>query len=224
VAFSSGRVAVHVEKLSHEQRFVMTLPDGELEVRGTRFIVEVKDGHTQRVEVTEGSVALRLPPVREELLRAGDHWSAPETAPAGVPAPVAAPPVPPVVEPAVSLGVSSAPAHPPAARTSERSSHPTTAASQEAASAEAPTRSPAGEMFSSAMSAFSSGAYERADALLCEFTRTFPNDARAEDACFLRIAIRKRLGDATAVKARARDYLDQHPQGLRRAEVERLLQ
>src|SRR5690606_16961344 len=62
----SGTFLLEVDKLTRAQRFVLELPDGELEVVGTRFGVRVEPEGTRRVEVTEGRVALRLretPPI-----------------------------------------------------------------------------------------------------------------------------------------------------------------
>ncbi len=74
IVFSSGTLAVHVEHLGAGQRFVVALPDGEVEVRGTRFIVEARDGRTERVLVTEGVVALRLAGVPARSLAAGESY------------------------------------------------------------------------------------------------------------------------------------------------------
>jgi ferric-dicitrate binding protein FerR (iron transport regulator) len=70
-----GVAAFHVEPMVAGQRFLLGLPDGELEVRGTRFVVNVHEGRTESVQVTEGIVALRIQGKAERLLRAGDEWS-----------------------------------------------------------------------------------------------------------------------------------------------------
>lgn len=80
VNLSGGTALFQVEKLKPEARFLVQLPDGEIEVRGTRFVVDVQDGHTRSVVVTEGIVALRIGG-GEALLRAGDRW--PPSAPSG---------------------------------------------------------------------------------------------------------------------------------------------
>ncbi len=62
----AGTVAVHVAKLTAGERFVIMTPDAEVEVRGTRFEVDVVppipgcgDGTVTRVVVTEGVVEVR---------------------------------------------------------------------------------------------------------------------------------------------------------------------
>jgi ferric-dicitrate binding protein FerR (iron transport regulator) len=69
-----GVAAYHVELLREGQRFLLALPDGDLEVRGTRFVVSVEGGKTQGIEVSEGTVALSLPGRAEVILAAGDRW------------------------------------------------------------------------------------------------------------------------------------------------------
>ena len=79
-----GQLAFHVAKLEAGQRFIVQLPDGEIEVKGTRFVVEVDDEGTHSVHCSEGRVALRIKG-RVVLLLAGDDWSRPalSEAPAG---------------------------------------------------------------------------------------------------------------------------------------------
>jgi len=73
-SLSRGIAAFHVERLGPRQRFLLTLPDGDLEVRGTRFVVIIDGEKTKQVDVAEGVVALRLRGHDEILLSAGDRW------------------------------------------------------------------------------------------------------------------------------------------------------
>lgn len=82
VVLSNGSLAVHVEHLRAGQSFVLRVPDGDLGVRGTRFIVEVFGGRTERVLVTEGIVAVHLSGSPERTLAAGESWVRPHTPPA----------------------------------------------------------------------------------------------------------------------------------------------
>jgi hypothetical protein len=77
---ASGRVAAHVAHQQPGQGFVIETRDAEIEVRGTRFTVEVVplDGacarlSSTRVTVEEGVVAVRSGG-RELSLRAGERW------------------------------------------------------------------------------------------------------------------------------------------------------
>lgn len=91
VTLRNGRIEVRVRHLVVGERFLIALPDGELEVRGTTFEVVVDGGATQRVSVTEGWVALRLTDAAEVELRAGQSWARTPTTPPSAPATSLAP-------------------------------------------------------------------------------------------------------------------------------------
>jgi TolA-binding protein len=228
-------MSLHVEKLVPGQRFLAALPDGELEVRGTRFEIEVHDGSTTRVEVSEGAVALRLRGQSERRIAAGERWSPDEASPVqrGVTVSASAPSAT-----ADAIDVSDAPtALPPSnrePRRAERIAAPPPSDSLHTAGAKRGTPSaqpiandtagsPAGTALTNAMNAMSAGSYERADELLADFELRFPGDSRAEDAAFLRIVIRQRLDDNDGAARQARQYLARYPHALRRREAERLL-
>jgi hypothetical protein len=189
-----GRFELSVGKLQRGQRFLLDLPDGELEVRGTRFVVEVDRTRSLGVHVSEGLVAIRLRGRGEVMLGAGEHWKAPS-------------------DPEQSAVVSPAPSSSPA--TVVRSAPP-------AAKASAPVKASAGTAFADAMAAFSAGDYGRAEALFVAFERAHPGDARVEDVLFLRAVARARRGDLGGARSLARAYLERYPSGLRRKEAERI--
>jgi hypothetical protein len=200
---SAGDAVFHVEHVAPARRFLLSLPDGEIEVRGTRFLVSIRDGHTARVAVLEGVVALRLEGQPERVLRAGDAWTAPP-APASVP----------LVD-AASLPIASSPAKTPR--------RPMPPAVQPPPQPDAGPASDASRSFAEAMSLFQSASYEAADRSLAAFLRDHPEDARTEDASFLRAVARSRLGDSAGAATLAAEYLRRFPAGLRRREAERLL-
>jgi len=75
-----GQLSAHVAKLSQGQRFIITMPDAELEVRGTRFRVQVLDrgsncgaGSRTRLEVSEGVVEVRAAGLTVSVV-AGQRW------------------------------------------------------------------------------------------------------------------------------------------------------
>ncbi|MFL5308459.1 MAG: FecR domain-containing protein [Polyangia bacterium] len=77
---ASGGVSLHVAKLKAGERFVIVTPDAEVEVRGTRFKVDVVPGAADcgggtvtRVAVEEGLVEVRGPS-GEARVPAGAHW------------------------------------------------------------------------------------------------------------------------------------------------------
>lgn len=75
VTLRSGSAAFHVEHVTPGARFLVAVPDGEVEVRGTRFVVDVAEGRTRSVVVTEGVVAVRVKGF-DGILTAGERWPA----------------------------------------------------------------------------------------------------------------------------------------------------
>lgn len=192
-----GSASFAVPHLEPAQRFVVALPDAEIEVRGTRFDVAVEAGATRSVSVTEGRVVLRRRGGDELALRAGDRWSRVE-------------PSPPIEV------VASTP--PPVASAAPRKAHPSPIASTVASSAPS-----AASRFEGAMAAFHAADYARADSLLATFAVDFPSDPRCEDAAFLRAVACWRLGDKSGAAKHAKAYLDAYPNGLRRVEARRMI-
>jgi len=235
---SDGVAAFHVEHVAPALRFLVALPDGEIEVRGTRFVVSVAEGRTRSVDVVEGMVVLRLRGDAERQLGAGARWSAP--APASSPVAEAkeldrtqasrdATPAP---RKAAPDAFPPAPAMPAPLRRIASETSPASAASSEAARPDARLaanerfaaneRLAANERFASAMAAFGAASYAQADDLLASFALDFGGDARAEDASFLRAVARSRMGDEAGAASLAGAYLRSFPLGLRRREAEEL--
>jgi hypothetical protein len=210
-----GRFELSVRHLAPGQRFVLVLPDGELEVQGTRFVVEVDGGRTLAVSVTEGRVALR---VRERggallVLGAGERFS---SEPLPAPPAASAPPPPPGTSSAV---VAAAPA---ASDPAPATPFDGTAAAAGSGGREAGAESAGGAEFKRAMTAFSSGNYGEAEKRFQAFAARHPGDPRAEDATFLSAVASARRGDPDGARALAQAYLARYPHGLRRREAERL--
>jgi FecR protein len=235
VKLENGTVAIHVGKLTPGERFVVMLPDGELEVRGTRFIAHVDGGHVCNVTVSEGVVALRLGPASEWILGAGQTWSARQddvrnatAASSGAPA-SSQPMAPHRITASAVEG-----ARPPRAAFSPRNLRmPADPSASDIAGKEPRSdagiasafsaSNSAGVAFEKAMAAFSMGSYETAEVLMADFERRFPDDGRAEDAAFLRVVIQQRAGNAKATRERALDYWRRYPNGFHRAEVEQFI-
>lgn len=200
----SGALSIHVQKLKADQTFVLQLPDGQLEVRGTRFRVETDGKHTSRVSVSEGVVALAVNGADERVLRAGDRWARTDrdhtvsepTAPAPE-APSATPPV-------RSL--------PSASAIGDKREAPASLVDREP-----------GKAFSAAMAAFDAGNHGIAEHRFRTFLRQYPGDSRSEDATFLCAVARARQGDREGASRWARRYLIAYPNGLRRREAEALV-
>ncbi len=220
VALRSGRASFHVEHVKSGARFLVTLPDGEVEVRGTRFVVDVADGHTRSVAVSEGFVAVRVGAF-EGLLHAGERWPRDSVDVGAEPATTAAA----AATSAASATATSEVAPPAPATSAAATSAPAASAPQapvSMATALALTSPTPGPRFAEAMRAFSAGDYGNADRLFVAFVAAFPADTRAEDAMFLLADARARRGDAVGAQAAARAYLVRFPSGLRAPAAARL--
>ncbi|MDP9035676.1 MAG: FecR family protein [Myxococcota bacterium] len=218
-AMGDGIAAFHVEHVGAGLRFLVGLPDGELEVRGTRFVVRVQDGHTRSVDVSEGVVVLRLRGDDERRLGAGDRWTesllareGSSSGSVGVAAPEG-----PVSSPPRRRAPSTAP------------SSPKPSGAPDAVAPALPSAEPrsdahalANQRFAAAIAAFGAGSYAEADALLESFGTAFPGDARSEDASFLRAVAHSRMNDPKGALSLARAYLRDFPRGFRRREAESL--
>jgi hypothetical protein len=218
IRLGSGSFMLEVDKLTAVQRFVLELPDGELEVIGTHFGVRVEPEGTRRVEVTEGRVALRLRGALPISLGAGESWTAEREA-----GRAAAPPSVPAAEPPATPAPAAAA---PSERSLARARH--TALPEAKRALESPSGEQAARAgthnddFARAVAAFGAGDYGQAERLFRDFERRHAEDARQEDSMFLRAVARARRGDAAGARATAREYLERYPNGLRAPEAERL--
>ena len=220
---AAGRLELDVDKLRAGQRFLVALPDGELEVQGTRFSLEVQDGATLGVRVSEGRVALRLRGHPARTLNGGDAWPVERAgaAPAGELHGATDEATGGTALPARSR-VHRARAD--AARATDvarGAPHGDPIADAGAQVAVAPPGA-AGRDFAAAMSAFTAGDYGRAEQLFAGFERAHRSDARVEDALFLRIVAQQRRGQRGASRELAHEYLRRFPNGLRSAEAAQL--
>ncbi len=222
VALYEGTLAVSVAHQRRGHRFVVALPDGELEVRGTRFTVSVRGGHTERVEVSEGLVALRVERGSEQLVAAGGRWQAPAlcvTAPPAEPSPAPARTPPPDASSTLAAAT--------AAR-SEATARAAAATPTRATPVANPRPAPAADHaamegdgggfqhFADGVAAMGRGDHRVAAAHFADFEASAPHDERADDAGWLRVvALRRARLDAEATEAAA-VYLQRHPRGAHR--------
>lgn len=222
----SGSFMLEVDRLTAAQRFMLDLPDGELEVIGTHFGVHVEPDGTRRVEVTEGRVALRLRDAPPISLGAGESWTAEPEAARALATPSVPPPEPPSSTPPEPPSSTPAPAaaapSEPLARARPMAPAYTKRALDPPSGEQAATAGTHNDDFARAMAAFGAGDYGQAERLFQDFERRHAEDARQEDSMFLRAIARARRGEAAGARATAREYLERYPNGLRAAEAERL--
>lgn len=193
VALVGGSVRVHVRRQEAGERFLVSLPDGEIEVRGTTFDVSVAAGTTTRVHVDEGVVALRLSGRDEVRLSAGDTWTAAPAQPVAVTPPLAR------ARPARSVA---APA--------ESAPAPTPVDEGESA-------------YAAAVALLRDGRNAEAAAAFQAFVIAHPQAAQAEDASYLEAVALARAGRVDAAALAAEQHLARFPGSFHRREAEALV-
>jgi hypothetical protein len=188
------------------RRLIVLLPDGELEDIGTKFTVSVENARTTHVAVQEGSVELRVRGRPAVILATGETWipaPPPPTAascatkPATAIKPVTAVEPAPAIEPGPTI-------EPAPAQSRARLRPPTTSA----------------RAFRDAVALLQAGDNMAAARAFASFAANYPRDLRAEDAAYLRVIALQRKGDEAGMKHAARVYLQRHPAGFRRTEME----
>jgi hypothetical protein len=236
-----------------QPRLRVALPDGELEDIGTIFTVSVQEGRTARVAVQEGRVVLRIRGREEIAIAAGETWTPDraseqpaargdeERSRVGDDRNAA----PPAVDGSGAATKPSSRSHgvsatkPDAGNTAKLGG--SAAAVQRAvvrdrrASLLSPQTSPAPRTspqplepdpardFRDATAAFSRGEHRATASALAAFVAHHPLDPRGEDASYLRVLALQKCCTREDVLSAARTYLQRYPDGLRRAEITRLL-
>jgi hypothetical protein len=185
-----GEIAVRVKLLVPGSRFLVDLPDGELEVRGTTFRTIVVDGSTRGVVVTEGKVDLRLRG-RPSIVVDPEHpWSrSPFTPPSG--------------EETVPLEAK-APEH---LDTGPPPSAPGKVSRRGLTSQEVDDEQP----YAEAMASYESGHFEQAAQAFHDFCARVRTAPEREDAAFLEAASLARAGHQESAGRVAEDFLRQYP-------------
>lgn len=198
VALALGSVRVHVRRQTEGERFLVSLPDGEIEVRGTTFDVTVAAGATTRVHVDEGVVDLRLAGRDEVRLTAGDTWTAaPATQPVASREPVGR------VQPARSVAAPAVTAPAPA---------PAPAQADEGESA-----------YAEAVTLLRDGRNAEAAAAFQAFVIAHPQASQTEDASYLEAVALARAGRMDAAALAAEQHLARFPGSFHRREAEALV-
>jgi hypothetical protein len=194
VTLLTGAVRVHVRPQLSGERFLVALPDGEIEVRGTTFDVTVAAGATTRVHVDEGTVELRLGGHEEMRVAAGETWT---VAP---PRQIASNAVAARSQPASSVTASAAPT-------------PLPAPVDEGESA-----------YAAAVALLRDGRNAEAAAAFQAFLIARPQAPQAEDASYLEAVALARAGRADAAALAAAQHLARFPNSFHRREAEALVQ
>jgi hypothetical protein len=196
VTLDDGVLGLHVRHQQPGERFLVAMPDGEVEVRGTTFDVSVAAGTTRRVHVDEGLVELRLGGHSVASLGAGDTW----TAPAAV---VASSPPSPGDRPAAARASATASGAPPGAPRP----------------ADAPAVDDGASDYARAVQALRDGRASEAAVGFHAFLVAHPGAPQAEDASFLEGVALARAGRGDAAALAAEDHLARYPASFHRREA-----
>jgi hypothetical protein len=196
LTLSAGQTSAHVPQLGPGESFEIVTPDAEVIVRGTGFVVSVRNEGTPRthVSVSEGAVLVRHAG-QEFRVAAGEEWPAPETA-------AQTAPQTPAPAPSAAAAPSSAPAG------SLRA--PSTLGDQNA-------------LLQSALDARRSGDDARAVTLLEQFLTRYPTSPLAQEAHVERFRALERMGRHSAAVSAARLYLVAFPNGFARDEAKAIV-
>jgi hypothetical protein len=192
-----GRIRVKVRPQTTGERFFVAMPDGEIEVRGTVFDVDVDQGATRFVSVTEGVVELRLNGHETVRLGPSESWPAPAPVVARVRATSAPAPLK-SSAPSTSLSAS-----PPAS-----SSQPSTRDSADPATA-----------YAAAVQRLRQGRYDEAASLFRAVLLADPSSPQAEDASFLEAVALARAGRADAAALACEQHLARFPRSFHAREA-----
>jgi ferric-dicitrate binding protein FerR (iron transport regulator) len=219
-----GELSAHVAKLSQGQRFIVTTPDAEVEVRGTRFRLSVLNeagscggGTRTRLEVSEGVVEVRAPGA-VIAVKAGQYWPADcSVEPSQQQAPVGAGPA------AAIPGASSLTPSGAAGKPVNGSAAPARATSAAAASSEAERASALAapnDLFAEGVARRRQGDVSGALRAYQELLTRFPRSALAENALVERMRLIS-TGDPAKI-SEAKRYLARYPRGFAAKEAQAL--
>jgi hypothetical protein len=203
-----GELSFDVRRTGDGRRLVVAVPDGVIEDIGTRFVVDVRAGRVQRIEVSEGAVVFhRSAGLGAVSIVAPATWRAAEapialgstSASAAHEAPAATPTVP---------TASAAPLAPPPLAVRQAGSAPATTSAPE---------------LGDALALIRSGQSAAAAAKLRTFLALHPTAPNVEDAAYLLVVASTRSAARAEAREAARAYLARFPNGFRRHEVELIL-
>jgi TolA-binding protein len=207
------------------RHLLVKTPDGEVVHLGTTFSVSVRDGRTQRVEVSKGSVVVRLRGQPGREVRAGQSYLPYAPRPVEDHGLVYARRA--AAEPAATTSVpgQDSAAGPLRAAPPNSGKHaPRRAAPRETLLPTRPVEGPsAAQDFAAALQSFQTAAHTRTAQLLEQFVANHPHDPKAEDAAYLRVVALLRADNRGDARAAAHTYLARYPHGFRTPEMEQLL-
>jgi TolA-binding protein len=224
VRLDDGEIELEIAPLHAGERFRVVAPDGEVEVRGTRFKVSVIDHHLTAVHVWRGKVEVRSSDGAQAILVPGDDWVRAEQPVAPAPAPaseIVAPPQPPPVADGTSQRRAPAHGSPPSIRRhakAKRFAAITPAAKPLPAARDERPLGPS-PSFGHAWALLRSGDAKEAAAEFAEVERLAHGRDIEEDALYWRAVAVGRAGDAAGSRTLFTAFLDRFPSSSRAGEA-----
>ncbi len=209
VRLVAGRVALQVPRLGEQGKVLVETGDALVEVHGTRFSVRVvpQAGRAPftEVEVQEGRVRVQGA-AGERMLGAGARWSSLDLAAAQQPSSA----------PQVEGQAAQAEAAQPLPRRAERPRRPREPAPASELAAQ-------NRLLEAAELARKNGLSQLSLRRLAELIERYPRSEHAHSARVTRFRLLRELGRVQQARAAAQEYLQQHPHGFAREEVEQWL-
>ena len=205
-----GELSAHVAKLTHGQRFIVSTPDAEIEVRGTRFRLSVLTepqscgtGSRTRLDVSEGVVEVRASG-GVIAVKAGQHW-----------------PVDCNAEEQPAANIDEPPQQPASSLPSKRAAAPTSPSAPSGEVERGSALAAANDLFAEGVAKRRQGDVSGALRAYQELLTRFPRSALAENALVERMRLLASTGDS-AKATEAKRYLARYPRGFAVKEAQRL--
>lgn len=221
-----GELSAHVAKLTQGQRFIVTTPDADVEVRGTRFRLSVLEaagacggGTRTRLQVSEGIVEVRASG-NVIAVKAGQSWPADCSLELHAKTLVAADLPAGVSVSAASAQPASADSKP--ARASAAAVSGTGAIGSNSEAARASALAAPNDLFAEGVARRRQGDASGALRAYQELLTRFPRSALAENALVERMRLLVSLGDP-AKASEAKRYLARYPRGFAVEEAKALV-
>jgi TolA-binding protein len=225
VVLLEGDATLRVHKQGVGERFLVVVPDGEIEVRGTTFEVSVRSGSTSRVHVDEGVVVVRVR--GERTLQVGDTWPRDEESASAPAAPVAPPaPPPPPVTPSGAEAAHEQMAVTPSSvsrpNVARQPSVPASGSVSPTSAAPTAARDEASD-YERAVDAYRLGRFEQAASLLHDLAITYPSSPLLDDALFIEATSQASAGHSDTAARLAAEHAARFPASFHRKEAALLI-
>jgi TolA-binding protein len=214
VVLTRGTTWLRVRRQTQGERFLVVVPDGEIEVRGTTFEVSVEAGQTTRVHVDDGVVNVKV--VRgEATLSAGQTWPAlPQSTPDEPTTTSSSARASPISQ--VSPTATAAGAVPPSGGVQALTPRAPASVARSPRENAVPAESREADDYAHAIETYRLGRSAEAAELFHAFTAAYPASSLLDDASFLEASSLATAGRADAAALVAERHLAHFPDSFHR--------